>query len=307
MFIKKYMINSFNNEALLDRFLRFLMAEIFILLAFFWLSGIWQIILYILGVILLLTAILGFCPLYRIFKINTKSDNLKPIKKVWKYALIVIIIVFPVIASYYSAFVTRKIFLEDYNQMNNYYKQLLFNTGQGNRAASINDFYLLENEYAIFQNKYLHYKPYVIKGDSQFDNDLDQVAHIISDTKDEIYASGLNTEHVKLEAVRSIFQDMLKRNGFSILAVYLVDFHDSMEKIIEAADEHNAQAVIASYNEADSKLKSIEEVDNNEDIINIRKNLDSLLYSAQSGDIDKLSEQAASLKSSFVKVYLQKG
>ena len=33
-----------------------------------------------------------------------------------------------------------------------------------------------------------------------------------------------------------IFQDILKRNNFSLLAISLVDFHDVMETVIEAAD-----------------------------------------------------------------------
>jgi len=59
--------------------------------------------------------------------------------------------------------------------------------------------------------------------------------------KDKIYTGELKQAHLDLEKVRPIFQDILKRNNFSLLAVYLVDFHDVMEKVIEAADAKNAK------------------------------------------------------------------
>jgi len=92
-----------------------------------------------------------------------------------------------------------------------------------------------------------------------------------------------------------------------MLAVYLVDFHDSMEKVIEEADNKNTAGVIITYTEASDKLLAIEEVANDDEIKAIRNNLETLLNLAQEGKMEGLSDTAAKLKSSFIKVYLQRG
>ncbi|HEY8659923.1 MAG TPA: DUF2892 domain-containing protein [Hanamia sp.] len=59
-----------------DRIIRVIMAAIFALLWFQNIvTGIAGIILLILSVILLLTSLVGFCPLYRIFRLNTSGDK----------------------------------------------------------------------------------------------------------------------------------------------------------------------------------------------------------------------------------------
>jgi hypothetical protein len=57
--------------------------------------------------------------------------------------------------------------LEDFAQMNDSYKQLLFNSGKEKREESISYYEKLLPAYAQFQEKYTNYKPYVIKKDTQ--------------------------------------------------------------------------------------------------------------------------------------------
>jgi hypothetical protein len=92
-----------------------------------------------------------------------------------------------------------------------------------------------------------------------------------------------------------------------MLAVYLVDFHDAMEKIIAASDAKDATQVITVYAEVDEKLKEVESVANDAEIQVIRNNLEAVLTLAREGKSDALSAKAAELKSSFVKVYLKRG
>jgi hypothetical protein len=92
-----------------------------------------------------------------------------------------------------------------------------------------------------------------------------------------------------------------------MLAVYLVDFHDSMEKLIAEADKKNPVGVIETYVDANDKLITVEEAANDDEIKAIRNNLETLLNLAQSGNAESLSAKAAELKSSFVKVYLKRG
>lgn len=209
--------------------------------------------------------------------------------------------------SFGSVIVTRKKFLEDFNQMNSYYKQALFLTGQSKRDEAKNQYDLLSAEYAKFSSKYAIYRPYVIKNDSQFSTDLSSVGKIIASTKDGVYTGDLPTTHKELEAVRPVFQEMFKRNGFSMLSMALVDFHDIMEEIITAADAKDASQVIAVYPKVNEALMAVEKEDNASEIQAIRKNLDSLKQLADEHQSDQFSAKAAELKASFIKVYLVKG
>lgn len=294
------------NEGILDRLIRVIIAELFLIISIFWIGGVVQIIFYVLSFVMLITSITGFCGLYKIFNIDTSKDSEKP-KKVLISGFIILFLVFAIAGSYYSNFFTKKIFLEDFNVMNSYYKQTLFNTGQEKRAESITNYDKLVLEYADFYQKYSKYHPQVFSKDKNFNSDLSRVSGIIIGLKDKVYTGDLKESHINFEEVRPIFQDILKRNGFSMLAVYLVDFHDSMEKVIEAADKKNSADVIFTYTDANEKLIAVEEVVNDEEIKAIRKNLEELLSLAKSGNVENLSKKAAELKSSFVKVYLKRG
>ena len=59
------------NEGAIDRILRVLLALAAFATAYFWTTGALSIILYIVGAILLFTAITGFCLLYKPFGIST--------------------------------------------------------------------------------------------------------------------------------------------------------------------------------------------------------------------------------------------
>jgi hypothetical protein len=296
------------NEGILDRLLRIVLSEIFFLLAFFWLGGVWQILFYVLTIIVLITAITGFCGIYKIFNISTNKNT--PSKKKTIISITTFVIVFIIIfiaGSYFSNFFTKKFFLEDYNKMNQYYKQTLFYTGQGLRSESLDNYNKLVLEYAIFSSKYQGYHPYVISGDKQFNSDLVMVSVIISELKENVNTGDLKLAHTAFEQVRPIFQDVLKRNSFSMLAVSLVDFHDAMEKIIAKADTKDSAGVIEVYTEVSDKLKAVEEVANDNEIQAIRTKLEEVLSLAKDGKANELSAKAAELKSVFVKVYLVRG
>lgn len=300
-------MNIIKNESVIDRMVRIPVSIVFFLLAFFWLSGIPKTISYVLAVILLVTAITGFCSLYKLLKINT---NKNPEKKASKFVVSVFVVVSVVLlfgGAYASNFFTKKFFLEDYNNMNQYYKQTLFYTGQDKRVEAVENYNKLVSQYSIFEEKYTNYHPYVVSRDVQFNNDLVNVSGIISGLKDKVNTGDLKSAHTDFEQIRPIFQDLLKRNGFSMLAITLVDFHDAMEKIIAVSDAKDAPQVVAVYQEIDSKLKAIEEIVNDSEIQVIRQKFDELLVLAQNNKTEELSAKAGELKSAFVKVYLKRG
>jgi hypothetical protein len=298
---------TWRNENALDRIIRVMLGLVFFQLAFFWLGSIWQVSFYVLGMVMVITAAVGFCPLYKILGLSTYREKAKPLGKAWIILSVLILAVILLAGSYASDFFSRKFFLDDYNRMNNYYKQTLFTTGQNNREQAIANYEQLVIEYDAFQAKYSTYQPYAIKGDPQFKADLALVAATIAGVAGEVHSGDLSQAHVALEQVRPVFQDIFKRNNFSMLAVALVDFHDAMELILEAANAKDPQQVVAIYPEVSAKLKIVEVEANDAEIQAIRHNLDNLLSLAESSATDELPARAGELKSSFVKVYLKRG
>ncbi|MBU2566498.1 DUF2892 domain-containing protein [Patescibacteria group bacterium] len=293
------------NEGVLDRLLRVTFGAVLLLAGIFWLAAVFKWIAIIIGLILLATGIMGFCGAYPLLKMDTLrygKDWSKWIIWLW----LIILIAFVVGGSYASIFFTKKAFLDDYNQMNNPYKQVLYQTGQVNQDE-VNKYILdWQNEWKMFSEKYNLYRPWSVAFDNQFNDDLQKIEDLQNQSAAIISQGDLSEAHLKLEQVRPIFNDMLKRNGFSLEAVALVDFHDAMEVVLEAAEKKDAQAVLIAYSEADNKLKELEVIVNDQEIQEIRANLEAV-KSAADFSVDQLPDLAAKLKSSYVKVYLKRG
>ncbi len=61
------------NESTMDRWIRAVLGIIILYLAYAVFTGVLSVIAYIVGIILVLTAIVGFCLPYKIFGISTKK------------------------------------------------------------------------------------------------------------------------------------------------------------------------------------------------------------------------------------------
>lgn len=294
------------NEGIIERSIQATISSTLMVVAYFWLAGTWALVAGFFALLIGTFAIIGFCPLYVLFRV--KRENIDGEIGSKKIGAIVILYLFVLIGgAYASNFFTKKNFVEDFNAMNKYYKQTLFETGQEKRAESIKNYDDLILAYAEFQNKYAAYRPYAFKDDANFENDLIAVKDVIVGVEGDVRTGNLKNAHLALEKVRPITQEMFKRNGFSLLAITLVDFHDSMEKVLDAANAKNASSVINEYREANDKLLAVEQIASDEEIQLIRTNLDAILKLAKDGNVDALPAKAAELKSSFVKVYLKRG
>lgn len=299
-------MNKFQNENSADRLARLFFAELLLIGGYYWLGGAWQIIALTLGVVMLVTAVTGFCAIYKLIGIDTKKLFPGSLNRAWLAIFALIIIALPIPGSYYSNFFTKKFFVEDFNRMNGYYKQTLFNTGQDRRAESIDNYNKLVNEFAAFQNKYSAYKPVAIRSDKNFDADLAGISLKLAEAKNKVEAGDLKKLHVDLEPIRLVFQDILKRNNFSMIGIALVDFHDSMEVLIAAADAKNAQAVSKAYVDTSEKLRLVEEIANDSEIQGLRTSLNAVMDLVYTNKPDEFPIRAAELKSAFIKVYLKR-
>ena len=61
------------NMGVVDRVTRVIVGIAFLLVAFLVAQGAWQIVLWVIGGILVLTGAIGFCPLYFPFHFSTKK------------------------------------------------------------------------------------------------------------------------------------------------------------------------------------------------------------------------------------------
>jgi hypothetical protein len=291
----------------IDRLLRALAGVILLELAYFWLSGTLQLATYAAGAVMLATASFRFCPLYRILGISTAGSRSGASAMGWNVITGIAIVAAALGGSYASQFFTRKIFLEDFNAMNDHYKQTLFLTGKNERSKANEKYDLLLPAYSAFQGKYADYRPQVLKDDAKFSSDLAAVSAMLKGVNGLVRTGDLHEAHLALEKVRPVFQDMFKRNGFSMLAVALVDFHDTMELMLDAANGKNSAKVVDLYTQVSGKLNAIETETNDAEIVAIRTNLDALLTLAKEPRPEALPAAGDALKSSFVKVYLKRG
>jgi hypothetical protein len=291
----------------IDRFLRLLLGVLLLQAAFFWLGGALGWIAYAAAGVMLITSAWGFCPLYRVLGMGARRGPSAPRGLVVRAVAIALLLGVAVGGSVASQFFTRKIFLEDFNAMNPFYKQTLFLTGKGEREKALANYEQLLPAYQKFQDKYSAYQPFALRNDKQLSSDLASVAAMLKDVNAGVRSGDLHQAHLDLEKVRPVFQELFKRNGFSMLSVSLVDFHDAMELMLDAAHAKDAAKISAIYAGVSEKLKAVEAEAQDAEIVAIRTALDDLLALAKDGKLDLLSAQAERLKSSFVKVYLQRG
>lgn len=59
------------NESPLDRGIRVVIASVAVVLGVYVLSGVWSAVAYIVAAVMVVTAIVGICPLYKVFGVNT--------------------------------------------------------------------------------------------------------------------------------------------------------------------------------------------------------------------------------------------
>ncbi len=291
----------------MDRLVRALAAILLLELGVFWLGGPAQWLALTGALVLLVTGWSGFCPLYRLLGVHTGTAGTPTPGTGKKLAAWLVLALVLLAGSYASLVASRKIFLEDFNRMNDAYKQTLFLTGKAQRESAQVQYARLVPALQDFVSTYTHYQPLSLRGDTRLAEDFRQVTQWVTDAGPLVQHGDLQEAHLMLEKVRPIFQEMFKRNGFSMLAVALVDFHDAMEQVLEAANRQDSARLVALYPEVSEKLQAVEAQAQDAEIQAIRKHLDAIEAAARTPQADRLPALGEALKSSFVKVYLQRG
>ncbi len=297
-------IDFTQNVGVLDRWVRIILAEITFIGGFFWLGSWHTWVVVAVAIALLVTVLMKFCPLYATLSLTTARGTLGKRGAAIMLSIALLVLLGGIPASHYA---TKQLFITRYDAMNAYYKLALFNSGQGLRDATAENYAKLVVRYDAFERSYTAYRPYALVRDTALADDLARAGTIIHNAGAAVDADDLAAAHTTLEGVRPILTNILKRNGLLPLATALADFHERMEGIITAADAHDASAVLAAVPGADARLQAVEARYDAADVHELRTTFETLRQAAQHGNPDVLPADAAAVRSAFTKVYLAKG
>ena len=198
------------NLGTMDRLLRVILAEICILVAFFWVTTEWQIPLYLIAGVMLLQAATATCSIYTLLGwknceiVRRKDKNLKT-------AFVVAALLLAAAGSYASAVLTKNIFLEDLGIVNESYVLTLQSTGQGEKENAIMHYGMLESAFAAFSKKYSKYKPLTIKFDGNFTLEMNNISAAISGSKEDILQGNLTRGQEELKKAEPDIKKMQDR------------------------------------------------------------------------------------------------
>jgi len=178
------------NLGTIDRLLRVILAEICILVAFFWVSAEWQIPLYLIAGVMLLQAGTASCSVYSLLGWN-RCEIVQRKDKNLMTGFVVVALLLAVAGSYASAMLTKSIFLEDLGTVNESYNQALHSLDQGGRENASMRYGNLESAFEAFSKKYSKYRPLTIKFDGNFTIELNNISAAISGSKKDILQGNL--------------------------------------------------------------------------------------------------------------------
>jgi hypothetical protein len=202
------------NLGTVDRVIRVFLAELCILAAFFWRAGEWQILLYLIAAVLLVQAATGVCGLYNLLRWNT-CEIVKRRNKNLTAIVIVLVVIFAAIGGYGSAVLTRNMFVQDLQSLQEPYSQTMIGLLNGEKADALAGWEKMNSSYNAFETKYSSYRPVAVRYDGQLSGDLENITAILQETKVEISQGNLTQAREDLLQVEVIIDDVKARNGLS--------------------------------------------------------------------------------------------
>ena len=198
------------NLGTMDRLLRVILAELCILVAFFWASTEWQIPLYLIAGVMLLQAVTATCGVYTMLGRNS-CEIIKRQDKNMTTIFIVTALVLAVAGGYASAVLTKNIFVEDLGDVSEAYSLALQYSGEGDRENATEEFGNLESAFGSFKKKYSKFRPLTIKFDGNYTAQMNNISEAISGSKEDIYQGNLSQGHEELKKAGPTIQKMLER------------------------------------------------------------------------------------------------
>jgi hypothetical protein len=200
------------NLGTIDRLVRVFLAELCILVGFFWTGGAWQIVLYLIAAVMAIQASTGVCGLYNLIGWNT-CERIKRKDKNLVTGTVALIVMVAGVGSYGSAIMTKNILIEEISSLEQPCNYTLLYTGLDQRNESISHYEQFNITLTAFDKKYSDYRPLALKYDKQFPGDVQNLSMIVKASKQDIYNGQLSDAHRSLEEAEPIIQGMKIRNG----------------------------------------------------------------------------------------------
>jgi len=239
-----------------------------------------------------------------------KSNGFK--KKFGIVAILIAVVLVVVLGNVFLKHKAHENFYSDYNDMNEFYKKVLYATGQEKEESYelMNNF---EKSFDEFKFNYEKNPIDDIKDVKGFENSLNLMSDHINKARVNLDNGNLKDAHVDLEFIRNEWQRVFDSNQISMLGVLMTDFHDKMEIAIDSdgksIDEMNNLCV-----ELDKSWIKVEnaKVDFSGDELNDfslkvqeeRANIDDFCSNLESDNLDELG---SIMKKDFISVYLKYG
>ncbi len=196
------------NLGTLDRMVRVIIAEACLLAAIFWVGEDLKLALYLAAGVILIPVIKGSCGLYELLGYNS-CEIIKRNDKSIKTAFVVAAVLLAAVGGLASAIITKSIFIEDFERVNESYAMALKSTSEGNENSSMN-IDMLETTFANFTEKYSRYRPPAIKLDENFTSQANEVSSAISTSREAILRGDSATALDELMRAGPIIQTMLE-------------------------------------------------------------------------------------------------
>ena len=196
------------NLGTLDRMIRVIIAEAFLLVAIFWVREELQMPLILATAVILIPVISGSCGLYELLgwssceMIKRKNDRLKT-------ALVLAAILLAVVGGFASHVYTKNILLEDLEEVNKSYNiaRLSLLADGINSSLEIDK---LESSFDAFTAKYSSYRPLVVRMDGNFSSRNADISAAISRSKEAGMQGDAAASQRQLEEVGDIISAMIR-------------------------------------------------------------------------------------------------
>jgi hypothetical protein len=200
------------NLGTMDKLVRVFLAELSIIIAFFWVERAWQMVLYLLAVVMVFQAATGVCGFYKLIGRNTCERIKRKDKKLVVVTAVLMVLVAGA-GSYASAVMTKNILKGDLASIEEPYNLTLLSTEQDLRNESISQYEMLNTSLGAFNKKYSDYEPFAVKFDEKFKGDMANISMIVSASRPDIFTGLLSDAHARLAVGKSLLQGIKKRDG----------------------------------------------------------------------------------------------
>jgi hypothetical protein len=287
------------NLGLLDRLLRLLAAEVLALAAYFWLGGWAAWLAGAAAVVLLVTAVTGYCSLYVPFRISTVRGAASRSSWFWLAPLLLIIALLPYFGGRYSAQVTSQRFLNDFASMDLQMIKAINGLAINNRLRAVQGIQAWRSSFQAFAERYGDYRPHLIKGDRQFGADLAATRQVGAVVESLAYAGELSSAGGKLVALRNRWVAALNRSGVDTSQVSLFSLGAAIDWLNEAAANKDAPTILIFYPLTTQLIADLESAYSEASVDAVQQALDDLMEAARQGEADQFVPLAKALQQKY--------